>query len=115
MSDVNQRPDCIFCKIVSRQILTELIYEDELLVAFNDLHPKAATHVLLVPKLHIVNLFDTDEQKAKIIGHMANSLTAVAQKLGLSGFRTIINTGKEGSQEIMHLHMHLLHGKLKVF
>jgi histidine triad (HIT) family protein len=111
----HKQSDCIFCKIASKQIPTKLIYEDELLVAFNDLHPKASTHVLLVPKLHIENLFDSDQEKAKIIGHMANSLAVVATKLGLAGFRTIINTGQEGSQEIMHLHMHILHGKLKAF
>ena len=107
--------DCIFCKIVTQQITTKLVYENESLIAFNDLHPKAATHVLLVSKLHIINLFDSSPEKDRIIGNMANSLAVVAKKLGLSGFRTIINTGADGTQEIMHLHMHLLHGKLKIF
>jgi histidine triad (HIT) family protein len=70
---------------------------------------------LLVPKLHIENLFDNTGEKAAIIAHMANSLASVAKKLGLNGFRTIINTGSEGGQEVMHLHMHLLHGKLPSF
>lgn len=108
-------PECIFCKIVTQQIPTKFIYQDEHVVAFPDLYPKAKTHILLVSKLHIVNLFDTDAHKAKIIGHMANTLARLATELGLPGFRTIINTGKEGTQEIMHLHMHVLHGKLTSF
>ena len=107
--------NCIFCKIVAQQIPAKLVYEDNILIAFNDIHPKAETHVLLVPKLHIVNLYDHSVEKDRIIGHLANSLSIVAQKLGLSGFRTIINTGEQGGQEVMHLHMHLLHGKLTKF
>lgn len=108
--------DCIFCKICSGAMNTKFIYEDEHVVVFPDIHPKASTHLLVTSKKHITSLKAVDEQQdAKLMSHMLCLLPKLAQQLGINGFRTIINTGREGGQEIDHLHFHLLAGNLPKF
>lgn len=103
--------DCIFCKIVSGALPADKVYEDEQVIVFRDLYPKAKVHLLLVPKEHVVSLRDMDESHAELLAHMMLLLPKLAKEQGLdSGFRTIINTGKGGGQEVFHLHMHLLGG-----
>lgn len=105
--------DCIFCKIANKKIDANLIYEDELAVAFPDLDPKAPTHILVIPKQHISSLNEVTTEHKKLLGHLLWVLSFVAQeqKVDATGFRTIINTGQDAGQEVFHLHLHLLGGK----
>ncbi len=107
--------DCIFCKIVSGDMDTRFIYEDEQVAVFPDIHPKATTHLLVTPKKHITSLNEITDQDSKLMAHMINVLPKIAHELGIKGFRTVINTGREGGQEIDHLHFHLLAGSLPKF
>jgi histidine triad (HIT) family protein len=107
---MNKMTDCIFCKIIQKQIPTDFIFEDEHLVVFKDIYPKARVHLLVVPKTHIKNLAEVSEKEADLISHMLLVIPALATKAGLQGFRTVINTGREGGQVIDHLHFHLLGG-----
>jgi histidine triad (HIT) family protein len=107
--------DCIFCKIVTGDLDTKFIYEDEQVVVFPDIKPKATTHVLITPKKHIPSLNAIGDSDIKLMGHMVQLLPKIARQLGIKGFRTIINTGRESGQEIDHLHFHLLAGNLIKF
>jgi histidine triad (HIT) family protein len=105
-------PDCIFCDIISGKTTTKIIYEDDLITVFNDIVPKADTHLLMVPKKHIPSLLQITEQDSATITHMMYKLPSLASRFGIDGFRTIINTGGKGRQHIYHLHIHLLAGDL---
>lgn len=107
--------DCIFCKIVAGQMDTKFIYEDEQVVVFQDIRPKADTHILVTAKKHIPSLNAITDGDIKLMGHMIKVLPEVAKQLGIKSFRTIINTGKESGQEVDHLHFHLLSGHLPKF
>ena len=103
--------DCLFCKVVSRKSSSDIVYEDDQVLVFKDIYPKADIHLLLVPKEHIGSLDELDSSHDAMIAHMMRLLPKMAQDQGLyNGFRTIINTGPGGGQEIYHLHMHLLGG-----
>lgn len=102
--------DCIFCKIIQKQIPTDFIFEDDRLVVFKDIHPKARVHLLIVPKTHIKSLAEISEADASLMSHMLLVIPKLATTSGLQGFRTVINTGREGGQVIDHLHFHLLGG-----
>ncbi|MGB1090675.1 MAG: histidine triad nucleotide-binding protein [Oceanobacter sp.] len=102
--------DCIFCKIVAGEIPAKVVYEDDDMLAFHDIAPKADTHLLLIPKRHIVNLHDLQDTDTALIGTMLQRASQITKDMGLTGFRTITNTGKEGGQEVFHLHFHLLGG-----
>lgn len=102
--------NCIFCKIIAREIPADIIYEDDNVLVFKDIHPKAPTHLLLVPKQHVDSLAQLTEKDGEIAAHLMLSLPRVAAKVGLKGFKTVINTGKEGGQIVFHLHAHLLGG-----
>jgi histidine triad (HIT) family protein len=104
-------PNCIFCKIVAGQIPSKKAYEDEHLLAFHDIAPWAPVHVLIIPKQHIVSLADVGPEHADLMGRMLTLAPKLMRELGVTnGFRTLINTGKDGLQEVMHLHMHLIGG-----
>lgn len=104
--------DCIFCKIVAGDIPSSKVYEDDSLYVFKDINPKAAVHLLVIPKLHIARLDHADSSHADLLSSMLLKLPELAQAQGLTnGFRTIINTGPGGGQEVDHLHIHLLGGK----
>ena len=101
--------DCLFCKIIDRQIPAQIVYEDEQMLAFKDIAPKAPVHVLLIPKRHITSLEQAQPQDAQLLQSMLMTLPKLAKKLGLNdGFRTVLNTGAGGGQEVYHLHFHLL-------
>jgi len=100
--------DCIFCKILSNEMGTDFLYEDEKCAIFRDMYPKAKTHLLVVPKKHIHSIAEMDEGDEKIVGHLALCAKNLATKLGLSGYNLQINVGKDGGQEIFHLHIHLM-------
>lgn len=102
--------DCIFCKIIAGQIPATKIYEDDDLIAFHDIHPIAKVHFLMVPKLHVASLAECDLNQQAILGKMLLLAPKIAAEQGLRGFRTMINTGKEGGQEVFHLHVHVFGG-----
>lgn len=98
--------DCIFCKIINGDFNTEFVYENEYVVVFKDINPKAPIHLLVIPKTHVASL---NELEDKIL--MAELLMAVKEttkKIGLKSYKTLINTGKEAGQEVFHLHIHIL-------
>jgi len=104
--------DCLFCKIIAGEIPSETVYEDEQLVVFRDINPKAEVHLLVIPRQHIPSLDDVTPEQDALIAHMLRIMPQLAKSQGLAdGFRIIINTGKGGGQIIFHLHMHLLGGK----
>ena len=103
--------DCIFCRIVAGQIPSKKAYEDEDLIAFHDIHPWAPVHVLVIPKQHIATLADVQPEHEPLLGRMLMLAPRLMRELGVSnGFRTLINTGQDGLQEVYHLHMHVIGG-----
>lgn len=100
--------DCIFCKIVSGAIPSKKIYEDEDVIAFNDIKPAAKVHFLIVPKLHVDSLKECDASHQALLGKMLLLAPKLAAEQGLKGFKTLINTGREGGQEVFHLHIHVI-------
>ena len=104
--------DCLFCKIIAGDIPADIVYQDDELLVFKDINPKADVHLLMIPKQHIDSLVQLNASHHDLISKMMLKLPQLAKDQGLDGgFRTIINTGKEGGQEVFHLHMHLLGGK----
>ncbi len=102
--------DCIFCKIIQGVVPSNKIYEDEDVIAFHDINPIAKVHFLLVPKLHVESLADCNIQHQALLGRMLLLAPELSAQQGLSGFRTMVNTGREGGQEVFHLHMHVFGG-----
>ena len=104
--------DCLFCKIAAGEIPADKVYEDDQVIAFKDINPKAAVHLLVIPREHIDSLNEVTPEKDALIAHMMRVIPQLAESQGLdNGFRTIINTGKGGGQIIFHLHMHLMGGE----
>ena len=105
--------NCVFCKIIKGEIPSSKVYEDEEIIAFNDINPAAPIHVLVVPKKHIESLAKMEERKKKIISKVYKIINDIAEKQGFKekGYRVIVNCGKDGGQEVPHLHFHLLAGK----
>lgn len=103
--------DCIFCKIVAGEIPCRKVYEDGELLAFHDINPVAPVHFMIIPKAHIASLADTGEEHATLLGRMLVLAPLLAREQGLAdGFRTVINTGRGGGQEVFHLHIHIIGG-----
>lgn len=102
--------DCIFCKIVKGDIPAKKIYEDDDVIAFHDIHPITKIHFLIVPKLHIETLAACEVVHQALLGKMMLLAPKLAQEQGLAGFRTMINTGREGGQEVFHMHVHVFGG-----
>jgi histidine triad (HIT) family protein len=102
--------NCVFCQIISGEIPTEFIYQDEKVAVFKDVHPSAPVHVLVIPKEHIESLNDTNDKL--LLGEILTRLVLTAKELGLkdSGYKVAINVGKGGGQLVPHLHFHLLGG-----
>ena len=108
---MNADPNCIFCKIVAGQIPAKKVFEDEELLVFHDIHPWAPVHVLVVPKVHIASLAEAGPEHEALLGRMLGLAPRLMRQLGVeNGFRTVINTGRDGGQEVPHLHMHVLGG-----
>lgn len=105
--------DCLFCKIIRRDIPSSIVYEDDAVLAFNDINPQAPTHVLIVPKRHISTLNDLTSADDQLVGEMIRRAAAIAKDRGLSerGFRTVFNTNREAGQTVFHIHLHLLGGR----
>ncbi len=103
--------DCLFCKIARGEIPSRCVYEDEDVYAFHDIHPVAPVHFMLIPKLHLDSLAQAEEKHAALLGKMLTLAPRLAREQGLAnGFRTVINTGKGGGQEVFHLHIHIIGG-----
>lgn len=103
--------NCIFCKIVAGQIPCRKLYEDDDVLVFHDIHPVAPVHFMLIPKVHVASLDDCDERHRDILGKILILAPRLAREQGLAdGFRTVINTGKGGGQEVFHLHVHVIGG-----
>jgi histidine triad (HIT) family protein len=103
--------ECIFCKIVRGEIPSKKVYEDADVLAFHDIHPVAPVHFMLVPKLHVASLMEAQEEHAALLGGMLLLAPKLAREQGLKdGFRTVINTGRGGGQEVFHLHIHIMGG-----
>lgn len=103
--------DCLFCKIIAGDIPADIVYQDDKILVFKDINPKADVHLLMIPKQHIESLKELTTTDDDLIAYMMLKLPELAQQQGLTdGFRTIINTGKGGGQVVFHLHIHLLGG-----
>lgn len=98
--------NCIFCKIIRGDFNTEFVYENEHLVVFKDINPKAPIHLLVVPRIHVASLNELDDKN--LLGELLLGVKEVTKKIGLKSYRTQINTGKEAGQEVFHLHIHIL-------
>lgn len=102
--------DCIFCKIASNDIPAKKFYEDEEVMVFHDIRPIAPVHFLIVPKQHVASLAECAPHDQDLLGRMLLLAPKLASEQGLKGFRTMINTGAEGGQEVFHLHIHVFGG-----
>ncbi len=108
---MNSDPDCIFCKIAAGKLPAKKVFEDDELVVFHDIQPWAPVHVLIVPKEHIATLYDVEARHDALLGRMLGMAPRLMRELGVSnGFRTLVNTGEDGRQEVQHLHMHVIGG-----
>jgi histidine triad (HIT) family protein len=108
---VSHDPNCIFCKIVAGQIPSRKVYEDDDLFVFHDIAPWAPVHFLIVPKVHITTFYDVADEHQAMLGRMLRLAPRLMLELGVTnGFRTLINTGADGRQEVQHLHVHVMGG-----
>jgi histidine triad (HIT) family protein len=105
--------DCLFCRIITREIPASIVYEDDRVLAFNDINPQASTHVLVIPKRHIASLLEMTPADDQIVGELARRAAAIAQERGIAagGFRTVFNTNRDAGQTVFHIHLHLLGGR----
>ena len=105
--------DCLFCKMITGEVPCNKVYEDEEILAFYDINPAAPIHILVIPKRHIVSLAHLEKEDEAIVGKIYGVINQIAEEKGFKqdGYRVIVNCGKNGGQEIMHLHFHILAGK----
>ncbi len=105
--------DCIFCRIVAGTIPATILHDDGDCVAFEDLHPQAPVHALVIPKRHIISLADVEEADVNLLGRLMLACSHVAQKkgIGTSGYRVVTNIGSNAGQTVFHLHLHILGGR----
>ena len=106
--------DCIFCKIINKEIPASVVYEDDDFLAFKDINPIDKVHILIIPKNHIESLIHCDEKNEFMLGKMLLLGKKIAQDQGLKGYRTMINSGPEGGQEVFHIHFHIYGGSSKL-
>ena len=98
--------DCIFCKIINGDFNTEFVYENEYVVVFKDINPKAPIHLLVVPKTHVASLNELEDKN--LMAELLMAIKETTKKIGLNSYKTLINTGKAAGQEVFHLHVHIL-------
>ena len=104
--------DCIFCKIANGEIPATKVYEDDTVVAFNDLEPQAPTHILVIPKAHISSAADITEENSAVISHIFEVIAKLSKELNMDGgFRVVNNCGEDGGQTVKHIHFHLMSGR----
>jgi len=104
--------DCLFCKIVNKEEKADIVYEDDKFIAFKDINPKAAVHLLVIPKKHISSVKELQPEDRELMGELIFTAKKVAEQEKLEGYKLAINVGRGGGQLVDHLHMHLLGGKL---
>lgn len=104
---------CVFCRLAKGMVRADIVYEDDKVVAFRDIHPQAPVHVLIIPREHITALWEVDALHVPILGRLLTTVTEVAGRTGVqdSGYRVVINTGTDAGQTVDHLHLHLLGGR----
>jgi histidine triad (HIT) family protein len=104
---------CLFCRIIAREIPASLVYEDDRVIAFNDINPQAPTHVLIVPKRHFETLNVLEPDDDQLVGELSRRAAAIAQERGIAekGYRTVFNTNREAGQTVFHIHLHLIGGR----
>jgi histidine triad (HIT) family protein len=112
-----QDNECIFCKIAREEIPAEILYQDELVIAFRDIHPVTPVHVLIIPRAHIVSVNHADASDEAILGHLFTVARHLAaeNEIDQSGYRLVVNTGPDAGQSVFHLHMHLIGGRRMPF
>lgn len=105
--------ECLFCKIIAGDIPAAIVYQDDHVVAFNDINPQAPTHVLIVPRRHIATLNELTAEDDQIVGELVRRAAAIAKERGLAtgGFRAVFNTNRDAGQTVFHIHLHLLGGR----
>ncbi len=105
--------DCLFCKIIQREIPADIVFEDEHVLAFNDINPQAPTHILIIPKQHIATLNDIEEADLALIGRLQYTAARLAKERGFAedGYRVVMNCNDQGGQTVYHIHMHLMGGR----
>lgn len=104
--------DCLFCKIITGEIPSARVFENEWVYAFRDINPQAPTHILVVPKTHVASIDDITEENALLVAHIAVAIPQIAKAEGLAnGYRVVSNIGEDGCQSVKHLHFHILGGK----
>ena len=105
--------DCLFCRIIGHDIPASIVFEDERVLAFNDINPQAPTHVLVIPKRHIASLNDLTAGDDSIVGELTRRAAAIARERGIDagGYRTVFNTNRDAGQTVFHIHLHLLGGR----
>ena len=105
--------NCIFCKIIKKEIPSTIVYEDDEILAFRDINPVAPVHILVIPKKHISYLTDLEKEDELLIGKIYTAINKIAkqEEIDKKGFRVIVNCGEDGGQEVKHLHFHILGGK----
>lgn len=105
--------DCLFCKIVAGEIPSDKVYEDDQVLAFNDINPQAPIHILVIPKVHIATINDVGEEHHGLIGHMITTAKQIAADKGIAedGYRLLFNCNEQGGQTVYHIHLHILGGR----
>jgi histidine triad (HIT) family protein len=106
--------NCIFCRIISKEIPADIVYEDDEILAFKDIHPVAPVHILIIPKKHIASINDLRKENAELAGKMVVSARDIAKKLKIAedGYKLLFRVGKHGGQEVEHIHLHLIGGAM---
>ncbi len=105
--------DCLFCKLVARDIPADIVFEDDDVIAFRDIAPQAPTHILIIPKRHISTLNDLSEEDCALVGRLQFTAQKIAKEIGIAddGYRVVMNCNEDGGQTVYHIHMHLLGGR----
>jgi histidine triad (HIT) family protein len=108
-----RKDDCIFCRIIDRKIPSKIVFEDETVLAIDDINPQAPVHVVVIPKVHVEKLSDVNDENAEAVCKMVLAAKEIAEKRGIqeSGYRIVINCNKDGGQAVWHLHLHLFGGR----
>ena len=105
--------DCIFCKIANKEIPSNIVYEDDMVIAFNDLNPVAPVHILVVPKKHMTDILNVEKEDMKYIEAVVEAIQKITKEKGIaeSGFRVVNNCGEDGGQTVKHIHFHIIGGE----
>ncbi|MEP7040050.1 MAG: histidine triad nucleotide-binding protein [Chloroflexota bacterium] len=109
--DPTYQADCLFCRIVADEIPSDRVFEDESVIVFRDINPKAPTHLLAIPRRHLDSVADLKEADRDLLGALFSAMRHVAEGAGLQGYRILSNVGAESGQSVFHLHFHLLGGR----